>query len=189
MNLLSETYDSLKSIEANGKIVEAMTTVTDDEGRILELKPTTSVTTVVNGADVITEVPNNKDDSNIYEVYTGTYNIIKLLHAKKNLVCNYVKGATEADDTITYDIIVRYNKTNNTTDKTVLSSINATPFFSIKSAERGAQVTGELNSSSIIEVSWDKLSALTDPSDYTREHNKFYDAVKASITATKPFSS
>lgn len=189
MNLLSETFDSLKNIEANGKIVEAMTSVTDDDGLILELKFSHSVTTVVNGADVVTEVPNDKDESNIYEVYTGTYNIIKLLHAKKYLVCNYSKGATAADDTIKYDIIVRFNKTNNTTDTTVLSSIDATPFFSIKTADRDAAVTGVLTSSAIIEPSWKKLSDLTDPSAFLTAHNKFYDDIKASIIATKPFSS
>jgi hypothetical protein len=189
LNILYETYDSLKNIEANNKIIEAMATVTDDIGEIAELKPTNTVINVVDGVDVISHVPRPKEESNIYDVYSGTFNILKLLHAKKYLECNYVKGATEADDTIVYDTIVRYNKTNSTTAKTVLSSINVTSFFSIKSANRAAAVTGKLANSDTIEVDWEKLSALTDPSAYITKHNKFNDDIRTSIHASKPFSS
>jgi hypothetical protein len=160
---------SLNNIKQNGEILLAMTNVTDESGQIAELAGTSA-------------------ESNMLDVYEGTFNHFKIAHAKKSLVCNYTKGADAAGDVISYDIIIKYNNTNSATLPTVLCSLNVSAFIKVKDAERDGLDTGVVASSDDFEVSWDKLTALKDLSSYLTAHNDFHDAVNVAITAVKPFA-
>jgi len=169
-NALFEMKDSLDNLKENGDILLAMTSVTNADGEISELAVATSA------------------ESNMFSVYEGSFNHLKIAHAKKQIVCNYTKGATAAADTIIYDIIVRYNNTNSATLQTVLCSLNVSSFVSVKTAARDAAATGVLANSTDLEVSWAKLNALKDLSSYLTVHNNFHSAVREAIIAVKPFS-
>jgi hypothetical protein len=169
-NALFEVKDSLDNLKENGDILLAMTNVTNANGEISELAVATSA------------------ESNMFSVYAGSFNHLKIAHAKKSLVCNYTKGISPAADTIIYDIIVKYNYTNSTVNNTVLCSLDVSDFVSIKTASREAAVTGALATSTDLEVDWTKLTALKDLSSYLTVHQDFHTAVKQAIIAVKPFS-
>lgn len=169
-NALFEMKDSLDNLKENGDILLAMTSVTNADGEISELAVATSA------------------ESNMFSVYEGSFNHLKIAHAKKQIVCNYTKGATAAADVVSYDIIVRYNNTNSATLQTVLCSLNVSSFVSVKTAARDAAATGVLANSTDLEVSWTKLNALKDLSSYLTVHNNFHSAVREAIIAVKPFS-
>lgn len=169
-NALFEVKDSLDNLKENGEILLAMTNVTNASGEISELAVATSA------------------ESNMFSVYEGSFNHLKIAHAKKQIVCNYTKGASAADDTIIYDIIVRYNNTNSATLQTVLCSLDVSDFVSVKVASRAAAATGVLANSSDLEVDWDKLTALKDLSAYLTSHNEFHNQIRQAIIAVKPFS-
>jgi hypothetical protein len=169
-NALFEMKDSLDNLKENGDILLAMTSVTNASGEISELAVATSA------------------ESNMFSVYEGSFNHLKIAHAKKQIVCNYVKGETVAADTIIYDIIVRYNNTNSATLQTVLCSLNVSSVVSVKTASREAAATGVLANSTDLEVDWTKLTALKDLSSYLTVHNNFHSAVREAIIAVKPFS-
>ena len=169
-NALFEVKDSLDNLKENGDILLAMTNVTNANGEISELAVATSA------------------ESNMFAVYSGSFNHLKIAHAKKSLVCNYTKDATAADDTIIYDIIVKYNQTNSTVNNTVLCSLDVSDFVSVKTASREAAVYGVLANSTDLEVDWTKLAGLKDLSSYLTAHQDFHTEVKQAIIAVKPFS-
>jgi hypothetical protein len=169
-NALFEVKDSLDNLKENGEILLAMTSVTNASGEISELAVATSA------------------ESNMFQVYEGSFNHLKIAHAKKQIVCNYTKGETVAADVIIYDLIVRYNNTNSATLQTVLCSLNVSSFVSIKTAARTTAATGILANSADLEVDWDKLTALKDLSSYLTVHNNFHSGVREAIIAVKPFS-
>lgn len=169
-NALFEVKDSLDNLKENGEILLAMTSVTNANGEISELAVATSA------------------ESNMFQVYEGSFNHLKIAHAKKQIICNYVKGETAAADSIIYDLIVRYNNTNSATLQTVLCSLNVSSFVSVKTASREAAASGVLASSADLEVDWTKLTALKDLSSYLTIHNNFHSAVREAIIAVKPFS-
>ncbi len=169
VNLLSETYESLVNIDENGKIIEAMISKTNELGEITELA-------------VATEAA-----SNVCDVFKGTINHLKILHAKKSLICKYVKGATAPEDTIIYEVIVKYNTTNSTTSPTVLCTIDVSDFVSMDSTARATAATGTLANSTDLAVDWTKLTAMKDMSTYLDVHNEFHNSIKESLTATKAF--
>jgi hypothetical protein len=166
----SFNYTSLTNIKQNGEILLAMTNVTNENGEIAELAVATPA------------------ESNMYEVYVGSFNHFKIAHAKKALICNFTKGADETGDIISYDVIVRYNNTNSETLPTVLCSIDVSDFVRVKPADREALDEGVLSNSIKLEVAWSKLAALKDLSAYLTMHSEFHDAVNTAITAVKPFS-
>lgn len=168
-NTLEFINDSLVNLKQNGEIINAMTNVTNENGEIAELDVATSA------------------ESNMFAVYQGSFNHLKIAHAKKALVLNYSKGATAADDTFIYDVIVRYNNTNSATLTTVLCSIEVSDFVKIDEAERDASATGVLANSADLAVDWSKLAALKDLSAYLQKHNEFHDEVENAIVATRPF--
>ena len=147
-----------------------MTNVTNESGEIAELAVATSA------------------ESNMYEVYVGSFNHFKVAHAKKALICNYTKGATAAEDVISYDVIVRYNNTNSATLSTVLCSIDVSDFVKVKDANRDTTDAGALSNSANLEISWSKLAELKDLSAYLEKHNELHDQIEVAITAVKPFS-
>jgi hypothetical protein len=169
-NALFEVKDSLDNLKENGDILLAMTNVTNADGEIAELAVATSA------------------ESNMFSVYSGSFNHLKIAHAKKSLVCNYTKGATAAADTIIYDIIVNYNYTNSTIQQTVLCSLDVSDFVSYAVASREAAVSGVLANSTNLSVDWNKLTALKDLSSYLTAHQDFHNSVKQAIIAVKPFS-
>jgi hypothetical protein len=169
-NLLSEMCDTFKNLEQNGKISLAMTSITNEVGEVYELAVATAA------------------ESNICDVYKGSFNHLKIAHAKKSLVCNYVKGATAAEDTIIYDVVINYNNTNSTTSPTVLCSINVSDFVSISDAARATAVTGVLANSTDLDVDWDnKLKTYKNLSTYLTKHNTFHNSIKQALAASKPF--
>lgn len=169
-NALFEVKDSLDNLKENGEILLAMTSVTNASGEISELAVATSA------------------ESNMFSVYSGSFNHLKIAHAKKQIVCNYTKGLTSATDTIIYDIIVKYNNTNSATLQTVLCSLDVSAVVSVKTAARDGAATGELANSNDLEVDWTKLSGLKDLSSYLTVHNNFHNEVRQAIIAVKPFS-
>ena len=172
-NQLSETYESLVNIDENRKIIEAMITKTNEDGEISELA-------------VAAEA-----QSNVCDVFKGSFNHLKILHAKKSLICNYVKGATAPEDTIIYDVIVKYNTTNSTTSPTVLCTIDVSSFVSRTFADEAARATassGVLPNSTNLAVDFSKLAALKDMTAYLDVHNEFHDSIKESLLATKAFT-
>jgi hypothetical protein len=169
-NALFEIKDSLDNLKENGDILLAMTNVTNADGEISELAVATSA------------------ESNMFSVYSGSFNHLKIAHAKKSVICNYVKGATAADDTIVYDIIVKYNNTNSAVLQTVLCSLDVSDFVSVKTANREATVTGVLANSTNLEVDWTKLTALKDLSSYLTAHLELHNSIKQAIIAVKPFA-
>ena len=169
-NALNTMYDTLLNLKQNGEILDAMTNVTDVDGKIAELTVATAA------------------ESNMNDVYVGSFNHIKVAHAKKSIVCNYVKGATAADDTFIYDIIVRYNNTNSGTLLTVLCTLDLSPFVQIAAADRDDTDSGELENSGNISISWEKLSALNDLSTYLTAHEAFHNSVNDALVAVKPFA-
>jgi hypothetical protein len=169
LNALEFVNTSLNNIKQNGDILNAMTNVTTESGEIAELAVAAAA------------------ESNMYAVYVGSINHLKIAHAKKTLILNYVKGAAADADTFIYDVIVKYNNTNSEGLPTVLCSINVSDFVSMATAARAAAATGELSSSADISVDWDKLSSYKDLSDYLEKHNDLHDEVESAIVATKPF--
>jgi len=169
-NTLSEVSDFLSNVKSNNTTALAMTNNTDENGLIAELTVATSA------------------ESNIYAVFQGTFNHFKIAHAKKQLDCNYVKGATAADDTFIYDVIVKYNTSTSSINKTVLCSIDLSAFISIESVARDAAVSGLLANSADLSVDWDKLSAMTDVSVYLTAHNNFNNAVRNALVSVSPFA-
>ena len=169
-NALNTIYDTVLNLKQNGEIIDAMTNVTDEIGQIAELSVADSA------------------DSNMYEVYVGSFNHIKVAHAKKSVVCHFSKGASAAEDSFIYDIIVRYNNTNSGTLKTVLCTLDLSPFVKMADADRDATDAGELENSSNISIDWVKLAALKDLSTYLTAHQLFHNSVNDAMVAVKPFA-
>jgi hypothetical protein len=169
-NTMNTLYDTLLNTKENGIILEAMTNVTNAVGEIAELSVASAA------------------ESNMYDVYVGTFNHYKIAHAKKSVVCNYVQGATASDDTFIYDLIVKYNNTNSSALKTVLCSLDFSPFVKIADEDRDAAVTGELDNSANISIDWSKLEALKDISSYLTVHQNFHNSVTDALIAVKPFA-
>ena len=168
-NAFESIYDTLQNCKQNGVILEAMTSVTDVDGNIAELTVATAA------------------ESNMMDVFMGTVNHFKVAHAKKILILDYVKGATAADDSFVYSIIVKYNNTNSGTLSTVLSKLDLSAFVKIADADRDATDSGELPNSNNISVSWDLVSAKSDLSTYLTAHQLFHNAINDAIVACKPF--
>lgn len=170
LNQLFEFYDSLVNLDNNGRIMEAMASVTNEVGEISELA-------------VLTEA-----ESNICDVYKGSFNHLKIAHTKKTLICNYFKAVAPADDIIIYDVIIRFNSTNSTTLPTVLCSLNVSSFVSMDAGSRDAAETGVLANSANLAVDFTKLAAMKNISTYLVAHNNFHNAVKQALIAAKPFA-
>lgn len=173
INALNDTYETLQNMMENGKIAVAMTSNTDADGKIAELMVATAA------------------ESNIHDVLVGSFNHFKVLHAKKGLVCRYTKGATAADDKVEYDIIVNYNNTNSATLKTVLYTVDLSPFVSRTFADAQARtdaISGNLANSADLSIDWtNKLKSLTDLSDYLDKHNLVHEQIKIAAATVKPF--
>lgn len=169
-NALYSIYDTLVNLKQNGEILDAMTNVTNEFGEIAELDVSAA------------------SESNMYDVYVGSFNHIKVAHAKKSVVCNYTKGDTAADDMFVYDIIVNYNLTNSTILRTVLCSLDFSNFVKIADADRTATASGVLSSSSNISIDWDKLSSYKDLSTYLTVHQNLHNSVNDALVAVKPFT-
>ena len=170
MTNLSELYNTLINLEKNSEIISSLIKDTDENGDIAELLVT------------------DKAKSNIYDVFVGSFNHIKIAHAKKSIVCNYFKGDDAKDDTFIYDIIIKYCNTNNTTLLTNLYSIDFSSFISIDTTTRNTTTTGKITTSADLSIDWSKLSAMNNMTTFITKHNIFYNSIKQSIIVVKPFA-
>jgi len=162
--------DTLKNIKQNGEIVYAMTNQTNENGEIEELAVTDS------------------SSSNMYSVYAGTVNLIKVAHAKKALKLNFTKGDTAAEDLFIYDIPCKYNTTNSSSSSTVLSSLNLSAFVKMDDTARDNAESGLLSNSTDISVDWEKLQNYKDVATYEEKHIEFHNQVAQALIKCDPFT-
>lgn len=170
MTNLFKLYNTLINLEKNSEIILSLIKDTDENGDIAELLVT------------------DKAKSNIYDVFVGSFNHIRIAHAKNSIVCNYFKGDDAKDDTIIYDIIIKYYNSNSTTSSTILYSIDFSSFVSIDATKRNTTTTGKITTSTDLSIDWVKLSAMNNVATFTNKHNIFYNSIKQAIAVVKPFA-
>jgi hypothetical protein len=170
MTNLSKLYNTLINLEKNSEIILSLIKDTDENGDIVEL------------------LVSDKAKSNIYDVFVGSFNHIKIAHAKKSIVCNYFKGDDAKDDTFIYDIIIKYYNSNSTTSSTNLYSIDFSSFISIDATVRNTTTTGKITNSTDLSIDWDKLSAMNNVATFLTNYNIFYNSIKQAIAIVKQFA-